>query len=245
MSSIKTYWDHTEKERSELSEEEVKALLDLHLMEKGVLKVKAPVLATIKDEPVLPKVKVFKVSDSYSHGVAFETIEQAQAFCDLKPLKLDYDYSMGDRYMRADPLECKISQVDVFERGALLTAASLLKEIKAAKEANEKAERVFADENKKVESCLSEVWSDYWEQKHTGERHNKLIATWNEYLKMTGNDEKIASGFLKKAFTVETINEASEWTGVEIPTNFIEQRAAEAVPYSADKQASSKEEVII
>lgn len=222
---MRTYWDYSEKERLALSKEEVKALLDLHLMEKGVLKVKAPELVKIEEAPVLNQHKVFKVEAGYN-AIAFECIEEAQAFIDLKPMKLDYDYSLDSKYLRAVPLESKVEMVMVYDRTELINASSILKSIKAAKENNDKLEAEFTKANTAVESCLNEVWNDYWLCKNTGEKHEKLINTWKEYLAMTNGDEKVASGFLKKAFSVEKIREASEWTGVSIPTEFLEMSSS-------------------
>ena len=75
---MKTYWDYTERERSEMTEDQVTALLDVELMSKGVLKVVAPILNKI--EPVdLPTETKYEAG-----GILFVTVEQAQAFLALK-----------------------------------------------------------------------------------------------------------------------------------------------------------------
>ena len=225
---MKTYWDHTEKERSEMTKKEVELLLDLQLMEKGVLKVKPPIIEPVPEQPKLKQVQVFQIKEGYSAtGIAFDSAERAQMFADLNPMKIDYDYAMGSQYQRAEPYkEISIMPIQVCDRAALTEAASLIKQIKAIEDANEKAYNTFSKDNEAVESCLAEVWSDYYQCQDTARQHAKVIETWNEYLKLAGNDEKVASGFLLKAIPVKQVLDSSKWTGIEIPTKFIEAKVA-------------------
>ena len=49
---MKTYWDYSEKERAKLTEEEIKELLDVELMTKGIKKITAPELKVIQEVKV-------------------------------------------------------------------------------------------------------------------------------------------------------------------------------------------------
>ncbi len=223
---MQTYWDFTEKERAELTREEVTAMLDAHLMTKGVLKVKPVELVPVPERPQLTRVKMFSVNDT-----VFATIQQAQAFLELQPQRLDYDYYLSDSSLKyAKMLDLKIEEIMVCDRTELTNMSSVLKQIKAATEKNEAARRDFEKADEAVQNCLNEVWRDYYAQQATRDKHARVIATWNEYLALSGGDRNMASGFLKKAFDVLAIRDASAFTGVEIPTEFLPQAAGVAEP---------------
>lgn len=219
---MKKYWDYSKPERAKLAEEEVTGMLALHLMEKGILPLEPLVL-----QPV-PTVEIKSVGRALVfNGIAFDSIEKARIFVDLKPCKLDYDWRASSKYHYLAPLDGPIEEREVFSKADLANANTRLTEIGAIVKANEAAESDFYKHKQAVDGAQQEVWEDWHSCRRQEERHKKLIATWNEYKNMAGDDE-MASGFLQKVFSREDIAAAAQWTGTEIPMEFA--RMAEARP---------------
>lgn len=203
---MKTYWEHSEFERSKMTEDQVKDLLDLHLMERGVLKIVAPKLRTIDPDPVLKTTTMYEVGD-----VVFETAEKAQKFLELGPTRLNYEYAIGYDYKFPVSVGNEIKAIQVFDRQSIMDAKTVLAKNKSAKEKNEKAERKFEEDSKKMRSCLDEVWEDYYRCQTVERKHKKIADTMAEYLLLADGDSDIAYGFLKKVFTEDEIKESNEW----------------------------------
>lgn len=212
---MKTYWDHSEKERSELSREHVDDLLKFELMRAGVLRPETP-----QYEPeVTPDVKkrtVFRVKQNYSTcDMVFDSAEkaaQAMALCCgfhqrhyLGGLSLD-GYKSGD--LTIDPVEV-CDEADVASQRSALELAG------ANKKANEAKKAEFAKACKECEAVTSGVWDDWHEQHAKARTYQKIVATFGEYRTMADGDSDIAYSFLCKAFDVEEIQKAGEWCGDE------------------------------
>ena len=201
---MKTYWDYKEKERARLTEEEVRELLDVELMTKGVKKIIAPILKPIQEVKVNTEIW-FEVDT-----VFFKDAETAQKFLTLDPQKSTYDYACGYDYHYACPIEQNIEQKKLYTQQDLLNLATILKQNKQAKEENEKLTSAYEKDIKEQNKVLDAVWSDWWKCKDRACELQKIVDTKTEYLKMTDGNEEIAMGFLKKIYTEEDIKEALE-----------------------------------
>lgn len=204
---MKTYWDYSEKERSEMGEEQIRALLDVELMSKGVKKVEAPILKPVKSVEIETEVW-FEVGD-----VFFKTAEQAQQFLALNPKHSTYEYSCGYDYHYAAEIESEIKQSSLYSRQALLDLASILKENKAAKAYNEDISSAHEKRTEEVDKVLNGVWEDWYECKTKAAQHRKVLETRSEYMKLTDNNADLADTFLKKVYSTEEIKEADAWFG--------------------------------
>lgn len=215
------YWDIEEKDRAELTEEQVKSFLDVELMEKGLVKLKSPVrqpLATIE----LPKVKVACVkyaSDKYGAPqtleVGFQTMEEAQAFLDLKPMMISDDWETKTKW--AAPIrDASIFTEELTEHHVVLSAIVALKSNKAKDDANQKAEREYTEATKKIDEATKDVWADWQELRAKARDHQKVLDTKTEYEKLAG-DAETALKFLLKAYPQPTIEEACAWRGIPSP----------------------------
>lgn len=211
---MKTYAEYTKRERSEMTEEQVKALLDAELMVKGVLKVAPPVLQKI-EEVELRSTIYFEAG-----GVYFDTAEQAASFLKLNPKKDSYDYQVGYEIKYPEPLEQEIKQVKLYDRVDVLNAKLVLSKNHKAKEANEQEEKRYQEAVKKVGAVLDEVWSDWNRCRSLAYYHKKVVDTRAEYMKLIGGDEALAETFLRKAFRVDEIKASNEWFGLpEVQVN--------------------------
>ncbi len=199
---MNTYWDYSDKERANLTEDEVRSLLDVELMIKGIKKVVVPILKQIEGVKLDHEIW-FRVDDIY-----FKTIEQAQTFINLEPYNTAYEYTCGYDYRYAKPLSKIITQENLYSHQQLLNMKEILSENKQAQEENDrmttKYEKDIAEQNR----ILDTVWEDWWRCKNRQAELQKILNTKSEYLKMTEGNEELAMSFLKKIYTEEDINEA-------------------------------------
>lgn len=216
---MKTYFDFSEKERAAMSEAEVSALLDAELMVNGVLKVERPASHPVPDIPALSQESWFGVGSVY-----FRTAEQAQRFLELEPHEEGYESEVGYDIKFARPWasgwsltkEPTIQATTIYRREDVIANAKLLKQAKAAKDANEKAEREYAKAATAMNGVTDGVWSDWHRLGEKRERFARIFETFDSYTKMADGDESVALRFLQKAFPAEDINEASDWLGRSI-----------------------------
>ncbi len=202
---MKTYWDYSEKERSEMMEEQVRSLLDVELMTKGVKKVEAPILKPIQSVKVATEIW-FEVN-----GAFFKSAELAQQFLALDPRKSTYEYSCGYDYRYACVIEPKIEQTQLYSRQELLNLATILQENKAAKDYNEQATTEYEKQKKETDKVLEGVWSNWYECRKEAAEHKKLRDTYDEYVTLTKGDIALAETFLKKVYTEEEVQATREW----------------------------------
>jgi hypothetical protein len=207
--SMKTYWDYSEKERSQMPEATVHGMLDIELMEKGVLKVVAPMLLPI--EPVeLKKMMMFQVG-----GILFKTAELAQKFLELEPKEEGYTYEVGYDIKHPKAIDPRIVQVEIHDEQSVLNSRQILVKNKSAKEQNDKAMEIFNKASKAMEDTLSGVWEDWHRCRGMECEHKNVIDTLETYKKMADGDAVIAEKFLEKIFTTAQIAAAKAWFGIE------------------------------
>lgn len=232
---MKTYWDHTPRERAEMTEDVVRGLLDAHLMERGVLRVAAPVIKKLKQVPELKRQTVWVVCVKGQYGAetqiaAFDTPERAHKFVELQPMTVAYDYSLGsDRYYAEPIIEAFVQKKEFMDRVDLMNNKALFDENKAIESENAGAEKGYREAAKAMNSCLGEVWEDWGNQRALDSQHRQVAHTFEEYKATAQGDEETAAKFLLKVFPGQKIKEASEWLGISIPTAF-ENAAAKAEP---------------
>jgi hypothetical protein len=214
------YWNFSERERSELTGDNVRALLSVEMMEKGVLKVEPPVLMELQpcDVPTVAAYEVLyhgEYSSDHSSGFAFATAGEADSFIALHPLLIDTRWEYGSTKFLVPCQEMKIQKIELPNEVAMTNKAVILKANKAAKEANEKSQSQYHKDMKSVEDATKGVWDDWHECREKAARCKKVADTRAEYVTLSGGDKAIAEEFLKKAFDEERLKEAAEWLGDE------------------------------
>lgn len=211
------YWDKTEQERATLTDGQVRAYLDVELMEKGVVKVEPPVLREV------PKVKLetttyyeVKYAGKYSPDTCafvFATPEQAREFINAQPLKNDSDWELGDRQYASPCLEMTVGAIELPSEQGVLNSKSLLSEIKEAKEANTTTSSEYNTAQKAVEEATSGVWEN-WHLCQARQRECEDVRkTYEEYLTLCGDVTQTAVAFLEKAYSLDRIQAAADWLG--------------------------------
>jgi hypothetical protein len=219
--NIQTYWDLSERDRAELSREDVERYADVELMTKGVLRVDAPKLEPVPQVSE-PDVEVFSITAGHTKlDIAFATAEQARAFVALKPMRRDSHYVNGSwiRYVNPETdwgisadRECSKELADLgrdeFRQANEVKARNL-----TATEAYQKALTA-------QQEALSDMWNDWHRQQGKAHTLKRVVDTLESYTLTASGDRSVAFRFLRKAFSDDMILEAIEWFEFEVPQPF-------------------------
>jgi hypothetical protein len=210
---VKTYWDLSERERSELERGQVEAFVAIELMRIGVVRARQPP-TFVKPAPEVAKTTFYAVGPDHG-GVMFATQEAAAAAVRSGMYVAERDWRQGsiEYFGSVGPT---IRTVDLPSKATAEAHRSAFAEAQAAAEANEKAQRGYEEAVKKETEALAGMWSDWHTQRDEAAKNRRIVETFNEYLKLAG-DAPTASAFLHKAFGRQAIRDAAEWFGETIP----------------------------
>lgn len=218
MSKHNNYWDYTECERSELSSEDVKALLDYELMTKGVLKVIPPVYEE-PTEVALNTETVYAIRVGYNNNIlAFRDPEKAKQFCAMGPFLLEQNYGLirpGESVKYLKPGEVSVGSVNVYVFEEVAAAREILERNKQIISRNERLKKEYNEAIKSNEEACKDIWDDWFECRRAAETCKRVQATLTAYRQMTGGDDAVARKFLAKAFSEEDIEAAEKWFSPE------------------------------
>lgn len=226
---MKTYWDHTEKERANLTHEQVQALCKFELMGEGVVVAPYPGDAPTKPEINEPKATVYAVewkSATYrSETLHFDDREQALKAMELRPVYIDHDYTVKAESIvpLCDPTLSEREAFKVFDKDAY---SNMLSQYKAEKDEYDKRLKEYQEDKAAAERCCESLWEDYAEQRGKLREAQQVADRWADYVETCGGDERTACRFLCKAFSNERIEAANDWCGAGIPTTAPETEAA-------------------
>lgn len=224
---MKTYWDYTEKERSQFTEDDVRAMLDGELMLNGIIKVNEPTLRPVKEVDIKQTETWYECK-----GILFRTAEQAGKFLELDPHDDAYLSSLYE-YKYAQPISdneyaARIEPKKMYKREDIERLSKSLSENLEAKKYNESERLKYKKESEKMQKALNGLWEDYYRCQGLARDHKKITDTMEEYRKLTQGDEWLAFTFLKKAFDQDHILDAYKWFELEIPKEPVAEKTAEA-----------------
>lgn len=207
---MKTYWDLSETERAALSADDVQKYVDAELMIKGILKVHP---LELEPEPGMPEPagRVFVVrpaANAFAHLAAFPTRDAAQAFVDLRPLRLESSYLSGQTvaYYVSGPLE--IVEQPMFGEDEKSACEAELRRVAAIKSSNETRRREHAEAMRKQTEALRGLWDDWAACRKHVEQLRAVATTFADYVATAEGDRAIARQFLAKVYSEELIAEA-------------------------------------
>ena len=220
---MQTYWDYTPKERAALTRDEVEKFLDGELMTKGVLKVDEPRLDKVP-EFVTPKGTAYHTVDwagesSYSSReqseFLFATAADAEAFIAMRPMRLKDDWQSKLKHAQslADGHIVPVSILSEAEHQSIQSAAASAQSVK---QANERKRTDYARDSETMRKVIDDIWSDWSKRLDEQASHKKVLATFDEYVTIAGN-EATAMTFLRKALDDSEIKDAFEWCERELP----------------------------
>lgn len=217
---MQTYWDLSEKQRAELTPEQVRAFVDVDLMQEGIINPKPPVLEEIT-ELRLEKASFFAVKGLSQYedpfpSVLFTTAEDAARFIDLRPREKHNDWQTNTTYCK-DPGTLVVYPVETAPEQQVVAARSQLVENRTKKERNEKLSAEYRKACDTAAKVVNAVWDDHRECQAKGEAGKRIVETFEEYKRMAGGNADLAVGFLRKTFKPEAVAEAFEWHGIIAP----------------------------
>jgi hypothetical protein len=208
---MKTYWDMTDRERSEMSEADVERFVAAELMSKGVLRVRPLELI---DVPEAPEPDLERVTFERYHGpeVAFRTIEDARRMLPALE-KLDTKYLNGQHVTVVTPIEeAGLKMQRYYSAAAFDAGRAIIEKASAARSENEKREREHGEARKLEREALNGLWEDWHRCRSLALTMTRVQETFEEYRCITGDDEK-ARVFLGKVFQRDVLESAGEWHG--------------------------------
>jgi hypothetical protein len=198
---MRRYWDLSEDERAALERSEVDDLLAVELMERGVLRPKAPVPEAEVDVSVpLSTFFVVKGGDYASSTVlAFADSESAHAFAKLRPLEVRDDWQT--RTKSAKPFaNLTVAEEQIATEADVVARHAQLAQNAKARDRNEKARAQYEKELRVVEKETAAVIEDWGQCRARAYHLARVRETFAEYLTMAGGNRDIARGFLVKAY---------------------------------------------
>ncbi|MBU1785250.1 MAG: hypothetical protein KKG95_07945 [Candidatus Omnitrophica bacterium] len=209
---MKSYWDMTEKQRSQLTEEEVEALTSFELMQHGIVRVgPAPVEPDVPDVPE-PDLTFYAVKQGYSNTLHFNTTEAAHAAARAGVhLESAYCYTTETYRLHVGTNEPAVTEVKAY-------SAALWESIKEQVDKHDGVRKAYVEQKKehddlleKQNKALDSLWSNWYTCKVAARQVKRVLATRDEYIQLTNGDEAMARTFLMKAFSEKEITEALEW----------------------------------
>ena len=227
---MKTYWDYSETERTELTSEQVTALLKYEQMEAGIIVPPHPGEEPDDTPADVTRVTIYGVKVNSYHGpdLWFENPEDAQKVAELKPFRVDYDYQIGEKYSYIAPRE----EISVVTKEVAKSADldGMRQELQRVKKALTEYKSDLAKHNEaaqKASDASQSVWDDWYEQLQVKAEAERIVATFDRYVEDCDGSEKVACRFLRKAYDDELIEKSFDRLGKACPFPLAE---AEGVP---------------
>ena len=212
---MQRYWDYSEKDRAELTEDQVESLMAAELMEAGVVRVESPAELCC-EMPELTGETWWTIKANYSlPGFAYRNADDAaKAMAGATPL--NYEYIGGQHYhiIAGTRKDIEIVPVVIYDGASLQAHKSAAEKAAANKKANEAAAQAYLESSRAVDAVVNGVWDDYRKCQATKRRFKKIVDTQAEYTKICDGDERKARVFLAKAFPQPDIDAAFEWFGL-------------------------------
>jgi len=234
---MKSYFEYSERERSEFTTEQIKAMLAVVLMEKGVPTPVKPALLAIPEMPPLATKEYFGVrKGSYSDPeFVFDTMQQALAMLALSPRQSGYDYNIGSELKYAEPFsDASVITMTLRDKEQVKSLAPILKEIARIKRLNSDAEREYGKALALVEKAESELLKDWHDMQEKSRRMHEVAAQFLEYLKLCDGNALQAGTFLRmtwaKTDRPDDVVETCNWFDVAMDSNYIAGSLDEPVP---------------
>lgn len=228
---MRTYWDLSEKERAALAREDVEKFIDAELMTKGVLKVQPLVLepAPLVPEPTTTAFEIRRRGyGQHPYALLFASAEDAHACLALRPLLVDGEYVDGKILNALRPLDdAEVVAVKLHtaaERDA--HKVDMLRKAEVENE-NDKRQRAHDEQVRKQDEVLRGMWTDWYDCQRKAHDMQRVVDTFNDYVRIAGGARDVAGVFLLKVFAADVIAEAAEWMGGEIPIGIAPQPASQ------------------
>lgn len=217
---MKSYWDVDERDRAKLTEDDVKSYLAVELMQAGVAKPRGPkIVEAIEPSEQLGKESWYEVvGEGYSAESVglFRTMDQAEKFIELCPLKSDFDYRTGTKYKYAVAhTNLSVRPVELYRQADIVALKPQLEGYKEACDSNDREQSRYNDECEKARKATKLIWEDWHDQTLRESEASHMISVLEEYAQLCDGDDAKAEIFLRKAKGDDVVDSAFEWLGRE------------------------------
>ena len=219
---MKSYKEHSQLERANMTSDDVESLLKIELMGAGIVEVPKPTkpVPPPKFEPALEGL-VFQptIHAGYERSLdfAFLNEEDSVAFAKMQIVKITEDYDVKLKTVEITEGQTKISIVSVVSEEMLKQAKKAKKEcsvdLTSYNSARYKHDEYLVDRD----AVLDPVWEDWRDMRSIHMKSQQLLSVFNEYVDTCDGDEELAMKFLKKAYTDKAIQEAYEFLEMDCP----------------------------
>lgn len=218
---MERYWDLTEKQRSELTDDQMESYYAIERMENGAIKPTPPAY----EPDVLPTIATTRfyqvqAKNGYSNdkfNALFTSPEAAQVFIDTAPLYAESDWTLDykETAKRCDGFN--IVPMDIPTKDAMLAIKPEYKKAADAAERNKKMREEYEKAQTAYTDIVAKVTADRWECKELSRKRQRIVDTLAAYEATANGDKEIALKFLHKAFTSEDIAAAFAWFEMDVP----------------------------
>lgn len=211
------YWDLSEKQRAELTQEEVQAYLTVELMEKGVIRIDEPEYLPV-EEVAGPDVLVYRLKAGWRKSdIAFRTAEEAANAIKGAFVISDHYVSGHTTQHVSEETEIEIEASTIYSLDSFTKNKILIDRNKSAEAANKKLRDDYAVAIRAQDEALNGLWDDWNECRGKDRVNKRIVETFNQYVKNCKGQSDIARVFLEKAYTAEQIDEAFVWCNLSEP----------------------------
>jgi hypothetical protein len=219
---MKSYKEHSQLERANMTSDDVESLLKIELMGAGIVEVKSPTkpVPPPKFEPALEGL-VFQptIHAGYERSLdfAFLNEEDSAVFAKMQIVKLTEDYDVKLKTVERTEGPTKISIVSVVSEEMLKQAKKAKKECSVDLTSYNIALDEYDTYRADRDEVLDPVWEDWGDMRSIHMKSQHLLSVFNEYVDTCDGDEELAMKFLKKAYTDKAIQEAYEFLEMDRP----------------------------
>lgn len=205
---MKDYWELSELERANLSEEQLSEYYRTARMRAGVLPPEAPKFIPSPDVDIPSRV-YYVAKRGYSDEIVFDTLAQAEAFLALKP---KVRRSFGDYSDRQYPedAEHEIIHRQLSDKASMEAAREALTLSADAEKQNELERSRYNEECKKWDAAVALLNDDWQACREKKRSFDRMLAALEEYVGLCDGNRDMAITFLRKAKGVE-VDRLLEW----------------------------------
>lgn len=194
---MKRYTDYTTKELANLTEEEIKTLIEIECMVNGIATCyEKPDLKTVEKLPQ-PDVEVFEVCD-----IKFLDKEEAIALLELirnskSIVRTDYDFSGGysERYVKPDTDYATLSSSKYYSKEAYYSMKETARRKSEAEKHNRKIMEVYNERMEEYRKLESEVNSAVYEAVAEESKFDYVKKVFERYVAMSDGNIDVAKNF--------------------------------------------------
>ena len=221
-----SYFELTDIERANLTDEQLNEYTKIALMEEGIVEVKKPDEPQPTSDPAKGEtyyMPVLKVGYDRDADFVFETHEEAEQFLSLNPIYYSKNYQTN-RGVVEIPSNISVKMVQCFEKGAasdLDSRDAVFNTLYAQYKTELAAYEDYLEKRNAISVKINDDRSELLRKKYRSER---LIEVWNDYVETCKGDQDMALTFLLKAYPESEIKEACRFTGT--PQIIAEEKVA-------------------